>query len=84
MGELLSRFEPGQLIGLAAVVGGLFVGALAVVMGIAHEMRKTELTAALKKDMVERGMSPQEIRMVLEAGRKSSHEACKPPAYSEV
>ena len=53
-------------------------------MGFRLEMRKVELTAALKKDMLERGMSPQDIRTVLEAGQKSANELRKPPAYSEV
>ena len=84
MFEVLSRFEPGQVIGLVAVIGGLGVGALAVFMGISLEMRKAELAAALKKDMLERGMSPTEIRAVMDAGTNRPHEACKPPAYSEV
>jgi hypothetical protein len=84
MFELLSRFHPGELIGLSAVVGGLVVGAIAVVMGIGLEMRKIELAAALKKDMIERGMTPEEIRTVMEAGQNHPHANHKPRRYSEV
>jgi hypothetical protein len=90
MFELLSKFEPGQLIGLTAVVGGLSCGALAIVMGIWLAMRKTELEAGLKRSMLERGMSAAEIRIVMEAGSCSSNEHgdqpahAKQPAYSEI
>jgi len=66
--EVLSRFEPGQLIGLVAVVGGLFCGMTGIVMGVWHANRKAELDAALKQSMLDRGMSPGEIQTVMEAG----------------
>jgi hypothetical protein len=84
MHELLSKFEPGELIGLTAVVGGLVCGIVAIVMGVGLTIRKAELEAGLKKSMLERGMSAEEIRMVMEAGSCTSGEHCKQPAYSEV
>ena len=60
MFELLSKFEPPQLIGLTVIVGGLICGLVATVMGIGLAIRKTELAASLKKSMLERGMSAQE------------------------
>ena len=82
--ELLSKFEPGELIGLTAVVGGLFCGLVGIVMGIGLAIRKTELTVGLKKSMLERAMSAEEIRMVMEAGSGNSYEHGKEPAYREV
>ncbi len=84
MYELLSKLEPGQLIGLVSVVGGLACGIVAIVMGVGLEIRRVELAAALKKDMLERGMTAEEIRIVMEAGSKSSQRLCKSPVEAEV
>ena len=82
--ELLSKFDAGELIGLTAVVGGLICGALGIVMGVGLAIRRTELTAGLKRSMLERGMSAEEIRMVMNAGSETSLEHCKQPAYREL
>jgi hypothetical protein len=82
--ELLSKFNAGELIGLTAVAGGLMCGALAIVMGVGLAIRKTELEAGLKKSMLERGMSAEEIRMVMSAGSDSALERGKQPAYREL
>ena len=82
--ELLSKFNAGELIGLTAVAGGLLCGALAIVMGVGLAIRKTELEAGLKRSMLERGMSAEEIRMVMDAGSDCSLEHGKQPAYAEV
>jgi len=84
MYELLSKLEPGQLIGLVSVVGGLACGIVAIVMGVGLEIRRVELAAALKKDMLERGMTAEEIRIVMEAGWKRSQRLCKSPVDAEV
>jgi hypothetical protein len=74
--ELLSRFDSGELLGLAAIVGGLlFVTIASVVKSVARNwrgIRETEINAALKQDMLNRGMSAEDIRTVLEAGSKGS------------
>jgi hypothetical protein len=84
MMELLSKFDAGELIGLTAVVGGLLCGALGIVMGVGLAIRRTELEAGLKRSMLERGMSAEEIRMVMDAGSRASLEHGKQPAYREV
>jgi hypothetical protein len=86
MYELLSKIEPGHLIGLVAVAGGLACGIVAIVMGIRLEIRRVELTCALKQDMLERGMSAEEIRIVMEAGSRNlqHHQHCKSPMAAEV
>jgi hypothetical protein len=68
MSELFSRFEPGEFIGLVAVAGGLLCGLVAIVMGIWHEHRKTEVSAALKQEMLNRGMTADDIERILNAG----------------
>jgi hypothetical protein len=84
MYELLSKMEPGQLIGLVAVVGGLVCGLVAIVMGVGLEIRRVELAAALKKDMLERGMTAEEIRIVMQAGWKNSERLGKSHVDAEV
>jgi hypothetical protein len=73
MHELLSKIEPGHLIGLVSVIGGLACGIVAIVMGVGLEMRRVELAAGLKRDMLDRGMTAEEIRIVMEAGSKDVH-----------
>jgi len=72
MNELLSRFEAGELIGLVAVVGGLLCGIVAMVTHFLHANRKAEINAALKQEMLNRGMSADDIRVVLDAGTPAS------------
>jgi hypothetical protein len=84
MYELLSKIEPGHLIGLVSVVGGFACGIVAIVMGVGLGVRRAELAAALKKDMLERGMSAEEIRIVMEAGSNRSHHLHKSPMDAEV
>ena len=71
MTDLLSRFDPGALFGLTAMVGGLLCGITAILAGTWQKVRRAEITAALKQEMLSRGMSADDIRTVLEAGSKS-------------
>jgi hypothetical protein len=80
--EFLSRFDGGELIGLLALAGGMIVGTILGSMGILlgfyvqrQELRRAEIMAALKQDMLNRAMSAEEICIVLEAGSKSSGKA---------
>jgi hypothetical protein len=79
MSELLSKFDGGELIGLVAVAGGLLCGMVAIVMGVWHANRRTEIAAALKQDMLNRGMSAEDIRTVLDAGSDGphAHRSCR-------
>ncbi len=81
MTELLSRFDPGEFIGLIAVAGGLLCGIIcgtsAILTDYWHKNRKAEIEAALKQDMLNRGMSADEIRMVIDAGSKASRKALR-------
>jgi hypothetical protein len=84
MFELLSKFAPGELIGLVAVIGGFICGVVGIVMGVGLEFRRVELAAGLKKHMLERGMTADEIQMVMDAGKGSSQHPCKGPVEAEV
>jgi hypothetical protein len=84
MTELLSRFAPGEFIGLVAVTGGLLCGLMGIVMGIWYQVRQVEIAAALKRDMLDRGMSPDEIKTVVEAGSPRSKESLPKYASCEV
>ena len=80
MYELFSKMDPGAFIGLVSLVGGLVCGIVAIVMNVGLEIRRVEL----KKDMLERGMTAEEIRIVMEAGSKNSQRLCKSPVEAEV
>jgi hypothetical protein len=72
MGEYLWKLPVGELIALVSIVGGLLIGLVAVAGGIWSDVRKREIAAGLKHDMLERGMSANDIRTVLDAGTKRS------------
>jgi hypothetical protein len=74
MSGVLTRFNFGELMGFLSVGGGLLIALVAVVGGIWKDVRRREIAAGLKHDMLDRGMSAEEIRMVLDAGTKRSRK----------
>ena len=84
MYELLSKWTPSELIGLVALSGGLVIGLAAVVMGIWADLRKTTLAYDFKRELLERGLSPEEIRLVMETGPKRAQQIGKGPALREL
>lgn len=70
MTEFLTRIA-GNLPALA-IVGGSVVALASVVSGVVFRMRRDSLAAQLKQDMLDRGMSAEEIKTVLEAGSSKS------------
>ena len=75
--ELLSKFDSGQLIGLVlggiALLGGSVCGVVGIIAGVIHSRHnahRAEVEAALKQDMLNRGMSAQDIVAVMQAGTK--------------
>ena len=72
MTDFLSRFNAGEIIALVSVAGGLVCAITAIITGTWGKVRRTEIVAALKQDMLSRGMSADDIRTVLEAGSKVS------------
>jgi hypothetical protein len=77
MMQTLSNMNFGEVMGFVALTGGLLIGLVAVAGGLWLENRKVEIAAGLKHDMLERGMSAEEIRLVLDAPkRRSDVSAC--------
>jgi hypothetical protein len=70
MSEFLSRCPPGEMIALVSIIGGLICGSIVLVASFWRRIRQAEIDAKLKQDMLDRGMTPEEIRIVVEAGTK--------------
>jgi hypothetical protein len=58
------------IIPVIAIAGGILVAVVAILAGTWHKNRKTEMEIALKQDMLNRGMSVEEIERVMRASRK--------------
>ncbi|HVA51764.1 MAG TPA: hypothetical protein VNH11_35815 [Pirellulales bacterium] len=70
MMDILSKFESGETIALVAVAGGLICGITAIVGGTLAKCWRQGREMALKEEMIERGMSADEIRTVIECGAR--------------
>ena len=68
MSELISKLGNGEIIGFTAVVGAMLCGIFAIVGGILLKIRKESVGASLKQNMLDRGMSAEDIKTVMEAG----------------
>jgi hypothetical protein len=77
MSEVLSRLNGGEIIGLFAVVGGLLCAIVGILSGNWQKVRRAEIHAALKQDMLNRGMSADDIRAVMEAGGRGFGKSCR-------
>jgi hypothetical protein len=81
MMELLSKLASGELVGLfiggISIIGGLLCGIIGIIAGTWQKVRRAEIAAALKQEMLNRGMSAEDIRTVLEAGSKESRRAMR-------
>jgi hypothetical protein len=75
MTEFLLRFGNDEIIGLVALFGAFLCGIPAVIGGIWYALRTAEISGALKQDMLNRGMSAEEIQIVLDAGTDRSGKA---------
>ena len=84
MYELLSKWNHGELIGLLWTAGPILCALVWIILGHGLEYHRVSVEAALKKAMVERGMTPEEIRLVMDAGSERSQNPCKGPAEVEV
>jgi hypothetical protein len=72
MSHVFMNMNYGEFMGFLALGGGLLVAFVAIIGGIWSDVRKKEIAAGLKHDMLERGMSAEDIRMVLDGGKKNS------------
>jgi hypothetical protein len=73
--DLLSHLTGRDLIILVPVAGGLLCAITAIIAAHWQKIRRAEIAAALKQDMLNRGMSADDIRTVLEAGSRRSRRA---------
>jgi hypothetical protein len=67
MSELLSKFDSVYLIPLTAIVVGCLTGIICKISDNWRKVRVSEMEFALKQDMLQRGMSADEIDRVLAA-----------------
>jgi hypothetical protein len=68
MSEIMSKLDGDGVLALISIVGGLLCGMVAIAMSFWHKTRKLEIAAALKQDMLNRGISADEIQTVVESG----------------
>ena len=64
MSDILSRINPSDLIWIVAIAGGILWGIVCSVGKHWERIRKVEL----KQNMLNRGMTPEEIKTVMDAG----------------
>jgi hypothetical protein len=84
MADWLSQYSPKELIGLASVIGGVLFLIIIIVSSHWAGVRRAEINAhlaeqelALKQQMLERGMSAEEIVLVLNAGQAKTGRAAR-------
>ncbi|HUT94090.1 MAG TPA: hypothetical protein VMY37_31805, partial [Thermoguttaceae bacterium] len=69
--ELLSKFDPDEIIGLSAVVlgisAGIIISVTAIICGAVRRYRERLLAADLIHSLADRGMSAEEIERVVRA-----------------
>ena len=81
MTEFLSKFNAGELIALIAVGGGLLIPILCGVTAIITDNFYKIRLLSFKQELINRGMTTEEICAVVEAGKKRSRkERCQPQA----
>ncbi|HZZ72247.1 MAG TPA: hypothetical protein VFE24_08335 [Pirellulales bacterium] len=80
--DLMTNFRSQDLLffGLLVMAGVLLLAAIAA--GVWKEIRKKEIDATLKREMIERGMSAEDIVRVLSADSEGKQPA-KPPKASD-
>ena len=81
MGEFFLR-NPGLLIPCLAIAGGVVISVVAILSVAWRKHRQTEIESALKQDMLNRGMSADEIARVVRA--RAGEEAPAPQAKDPV
>jgi hypothetical protein len=80
--EIVSKLNGGEILGLCGIVvgllallGGLGVAVTKVVASYYRRTQLDEMEATLKLEMIQRGMSADDIKQVLEAKMGSSRRA---------
>jgi hypothetical protein len=76
MSELLSRLEPGHIIPIVAIVGGILWGIVSSLAMAWTKIRKAELQATLKRELIAQGRSADEVERILAAGSSRPEKSC--------
>ena len=75
--QLLDRLGNGQLFVLIIIALALTSGIVKCIANQWRKIRQAEMEAALKQDMLNRGMSAQEIQTVLSASARDAKASCE-------
>ena len=68
MSDVLTRLDSNDLVGVVGIISGLAMSAAFGLSTAWSRMRRAQIAADLKRDMLDRGLSAEEIKTVLEAG----------------
>lgn len=84
--EFLNNLNGGELIAVVAIVCGIGCGVVAIICDYWHRHRLAETEAALKQQMLDKGMSAAEIVQVLHAStqRKAPKSHCADLNYNKA
>ena len=72
--EFFDKLNGGELIGFTAVIAGPLIAIVAIIMSQWRRVRVAEMDAALKQQMLDKGMSAAEIEQVMRASLEPGHE----------
>jgi len=73
MSEMLTKLDSDGVIGVIGIVGGLLACVVIALAAAWQKVHRIDATFALKQDMLNRGMSAEDIRIVLDAGSGKTH-----------
>jgi hypothetical protein len=72
MNELIAKMQPGEFIGLVAIVSGVLAGiiipSVLIVTLYLRNSRRDSMEYDLKREMLDRGMSADDIERVIRVG----------------
>ena len=75
MEDLFAKLNGGQIIAVVAVTGGVLCGVIGILHGVlGGDAPRSGRMRLSSQDMLDRGMSPEDIRTVLEAGTGHSKD----------
>lgn len=72
----IDMLKGGEIIALVAILGGVIFLVSATIAESWRKVRHSEIEAALKQDMLNRGMSAADIEQVIKASGKKLSKKC--------
>ena len=70
--QFISKLEPHDLVAVVVLTLGALIALVAIIATHWRTHKRTEVEAALKQEMLARGMSAEDIERVIKAGASSS------------